>query len=281
MNYRHIYHAGNFADLMKHGILVTLLQALSRKAKPWCYFDTHAGAGLYDTQAEAAVKTAEAAAGIGRLWQAAADLPDALQVLYRIVQKFNPGMQTQAPRYYPGSPLVAAALAREHDRLILSEKQPDEAALLKQRLHRDARVAVHVRDGYEMLRALVPPPERRGLVLIDPPFERDDEFVQMADTCTAAHRRWPEGVYCLWYPIKDTPIVTRFHRRLRESGMRRILSTALRIGPPNAASLSECGMLIVNPPWQTDAEIARTLAFLARTLAPARGGSRVNWLVME
>lgn len=281
MNYRHLYHAGNFADLMKHSILVILLQALSRKSGPWCYFDTHAGAGLYDTAAASAARTGEARAGIGRLWQVAADLPAALQELLRIVRDFNSAQPAATPRYYPGSPLIAAALARNHDRLIVAEKQPDEAALLKQRLRHDARAAVHVRDGYEMLRALVPPPERRGLVLIDPPFERDDEFLQMADTCLAAHRRWPDGVYCLWYPVKDTPIVARFHRRLRDSGVRRILLAELRIGPATAANLAASGMLIVNPPWQTDADIAATLTFLARTLAPVQGASSVEWLVRE
>jgi 23S rRNA (adenine2030-N6)-methyltransferase len=280
MNYRHAYHAGNFADLMKHGVLVSLLQALSRKPKPWCYYDTHAGAGLYDIRTGLAAKTGEAEAGIGRLWHVSGHIPEPLSELRRIVSAFNqeqPGEAT--PRHYPGSPAIAAAMARDHDRLIVAERHPEEAALLKQHFHRDRRVAVHERDGYEMIRALVPPAERRGLVLMDPPFEREDEFSVLAETCSAAHARWPDGVYALWYPVKDAAAVARFHRRLRQSGMARLLVSELRVGPVTAASLIASGMVIVNPPWQTDRTIAEMLAFLARVLAPGQGESDVRWLV--
>jgi 23S rRNA (adenine2030-N6)-methyltransferase len=282
MNYRHAYHAGNFADLMKHGVLASLLQALSRKPKPWCYYDTHAGAGLYDLKAETALRTGEAAAGIGRLWQLGSEMPEPLQGLCRIVRSFNePDSTAPVLRHYPGSPAIAAALAREHDRLIVAERHPEEAALLKQQFRRDRRVAVHERDGYEMVRALVPPPERRGLVLMDPPFERDDEFTVLAETCIAAHARWPDGVYALWYPVKDAAAVMRFHRRLRRSGMSRLLAMELQIAPVTAAGLSASGMIVVNPPWQTDRTIGDLLEFLARVLAPGQGKSAVNWLVPE
>ncbi|HEX5339399.1 MAG TPA: 23S rRNA (adenine(2030)-N(6))-methyltransferase RlmJ [Gammaproteobacteria bacterium] len=282
MNYRHHYHAGNFADIMKHSVLVSLLQALSRKPKPWRYYDTHAGAGLYDTQAGMAAKTGEAGSGIGRLWHLKERLPEPVAGLCRIVAEFNPDASAERmPRYYPGSPMLAAALAREHDRLVFAEQHPEEAALLKQQFHRDRRGAVHERDGYEMVRALVPPPERRGLVLMDPPFERADEFNALVETCIAAHARWPDGVYALWYPVKEAAPVARFHRQLRESGMRRILLTELRVGPASAATLSASGMVVVNPPWQSEQAIAGALAFLARTLAPGAGGSDVSWLVPE
>ncbi|MGH8369383.1 MAG: 23S rRNA (adenine(2030)-N(6))-methyltransferase RlmJ, partial [Gammaproteobacteria bacterium] len=274
MNYRHAFHAGNFADIMKHTVLVSLLQALSRKPKPWCYYDTHAGAGLYDTQTGMAVKTGEAESGIGRLWHASGQIPEPLAELHRIVTGFNPGAAAgQTPRHYPGSPAIAAALAREHDRMIFAERHPEEAALLKQQFHRDRRVAVHERDGYEMIRALVPPAERRGLVLMDPPFERVDEFEALAATCIAAQERWSEGVYVLWYPVKEAAAIARFHRQLRQSGMTRVLVTELRVGPVTAASLSASGMVIVNPPWQSDRTIAEILAFLARILAPEQGSS--------
>ncbi|HEX5340327.1 MAG TPA: 23S rRNA (adenine(2030)-N(6))-methyltransferase RlmJ [Gammaproteobacteria bacterium] len=282
MNYRHAFHAGNFADIMKHAVLVSLLQALSRKPKPWCYYDTHAGAGLYDTQAGMAAKTGEAESGIGRLWHAPGQIPEPLVELRRIVAGFNPDMAAgQTPRHYPGSPAIAAALAREHDRMIFAERHPQEAALLKQQLHRDRRVAVHERDGYEMIRALVPPAERRGLVLMDPPFERVDEFEVLAAACIAAQERWPEGVYVLWYPVKEAAAVARFHRQLRQSGMTGVLVTELQVGPVTAANLSASGMVIVNPPWQSDRTIAAMLAFLARILAPEQGRSDVSWLVPE
>lgn len=185
------------------------------------------------------------------------------------------------PRHYPGSPAVAAALAREQDRLVCAEHQPEQAALLRRRMQNEPRAAVHLRDGYEMIRALVPPPERRGLVLMDPPFERADEFDALAETCLAAHTRWPDGVYALWYPLKDEAPVARFHRRLRQSGMKPVLCAELRLAPVTAAALSGSGMVIVNPPWQREREIAAALAFLARTLAPEQGSYKVSWLVPE
>lgn len=282
MNYRHAFHAGNFADIMKHAVLVSLLQALSRKPKPWCYYDTHAGAGLYDTHAGMATKTGEAETGIGRLWRAQGDVPAVLAELCRIVASFNQGdTPGQTPRHYPGSPAITAALARGHDRLIFAERHPEEAALLKNRFRHDARAAVHARDGYEMIRALVPPAERRGLVLMDPPFEREDEFSLLADTCVAAQARWPEGVYALWYPLKDMGPVRRLHHRLQQTSLRPVLLAQLRIAPVSVDALTASGMAIVNPPWQTDQVITESLTWLARTLAPAQGGADVAWLRQE
>lgn len=282
MNYRHLFHAGNFADLMKHAVLVTLLTALSRKDKPWRYYDTHAGSGLYDLTADAAVRTGEAAAGIGRLSQTTLAPPEPVATLLRIVAAANPGLPPAAlPRYYPGSPLIAAALARAQDRLVLADRHPEEAAMLRRALQHDKRIAVHERDGYEMVRALVPPPERRGLVLMDPPFERDDEFAVLADTCLAAQARWPDGVYVLWYPVKEPAPVARLHRRLQHASQRPVVVAELSVAPPSPASLTASGLAILNPPWQTAQTIAAALDWLRHQLAPEQGQASVTWLLKE
>ena len=279
MNYRHGFHAGNFADVVKHTLLVMLLEALSRKPAPWSYLDTHAGAGAYDLHGESARRTGEAAGGIGRLWAARGRLPAAARRLCTIVADLNAGASDEiTPRVYPGSPRVAAALARPGDRLSLAELHPEEAYLLRGELKGVAAAAVHERDGYEMLKALTPPKERRGLVLMDPPYERADEFETVADALVAAHGRWPTGVYALWYPIKDDSARRRFLRRLEQSGMRKVLLTELSL-PVQADALYGTGLVIVNPPWQLDTEARQSLADLVPILSAER--SEVRWLVPE
>ncbi|HVC37044.1 MAG TPA: 23S rRNA (adenine(2030)-N(6))-methyltransferase RlmJ [Gammaproteobacteria bacterium] len=279
MNYRHEFHAGNFADVMKHTLLIILLEALNRKPAAWYYFDTHAGAGGYDLTGKAAAKTAEAAGGIGRLWPQRSTAPAPVQQLCAVVTGVNAALAPgTTPRFYPGSPSVAAALACAQDRLVLAELQPQEHRLLRDRFRGDPRVALHARDGYEMLKALVPPPEHRGLVLMDPPFEQPDEFDAQLEALRIAHSRWSNGVYALWYPMKDETVVRRFYRRLTESGLPRLLVAEFRVAPAAAQLFSACGMLVVNPPWQSDAAMNEALRFLATVLAPGCGGSAVRWL---
>ncbi|HEY1992152.1 MAG TPA: 23S rRNA (adenine(2030)-N(6))-methyltransferase RlmJ [Gammaproteobacteria bacterium] len=279
MNYRHGFHAGNFADVVKHSLLAMLLEALCRKPAPWAYLDTHAGAGAYDLHSAAARRTGEAAGGIGRLWLARGKLPAAAERLCAMVTDLNPDAAKETlPRVYPGSPRVAAALARSGDKLSLAELHPEEAYLLRGELQGMAAAAVHERDGYEMLKALTPPKERRGLVLMDPPYEKADEFETAAAALIAAHGRWPTGMYALWYPIKDDSARRRFLRRLEQSGLRKILLTELYL-PVQADALYGTGMLIVNPPWQLDTEARECLAALVPILAAER--SEVRWLVPE
>lgn len=281
MNYRHSYHAGNFADVAKHSLLVLLLEALGQKPTPWHYFDTHAGAGAYDLAGEAALRTGEAQLGILRLWAARGRLPPAAEQLCSIVAQLNPGLSPgELPRYYPGSPWVAGALAREADRLTLAELHPDDAGTLKAEFQRDKRTAVHQRDGYEMLTALTPPPERRGLALLDPPYESPDEFARLVSTLKVCHGRWPGGVYALWYPLKDEMARTRFLREVERSGLRRILFTEMRLSD-QADSLSGSGLLVVNPPWRSDGTMRECLIALVKILAPDTGSARVDWLVPE
>ena len=281
MNYRHSYHAGNFADVAKHSLLVLLLEALGKKPAPWHYFDTHAGAGAYDLAAEAALRTGEAQSGILRLWAARGSLPPAAERLCAIVAGLNPGLAPgELPRYYPGSPWLAAALARDMDCLTLAELHPEDAQSLKAEFRRDKRTAVHLRDGYEMLSALTPPPERRGLVLMDPPYEVPDEFERLKKTLKSCYGRWPGGTYALWYPLKDEMARTRFLREVERSGLRRILYAELRLSA-QTDSLGGSGLLVVNPPWQSEDAMRECLAALAKVLAPETGSARVDWLVPE
>jgi 23S rRNA (adenine2030-N6)-methyltransferase len=282
MNYRHEFHAGNFADVIKHALLVILLQALNHKSSAWCYFDSHAGAGCYDLQSKAAMKTRETASGIERLWPQRDAAPAPLQALCNIIAGFNPDlMPGTTPRYYPGSPCIAAALVRSQDRLVLAELHPQEQRLLRERFRNVPRVSIHARDGYEMLKALVPPAERRGLVLMDPPFEQPNEYQAQLQALRDAHTRWPTGVYALWYPIKDEAIVQGFYRKLADSGIRHLLVAELRLAPAPAGFFAACGMLLVNPPWRSDMAIKETLRYLAELLAPGSGCVTVRWLVSD
>jgi 23S rRNA (adenine2030-N6)-methyltransferase len=214
VHYRHSYHAGNFADVFKHVLLVGLLAGLNRKDKPWCFLDTHAGAGDYDLGSEGATRTGEWQDGIGRLTDAA-NAPELVAEYLRLVQLSR---SQGSAEHYPGSPQFARAMARPGDRMVFCEKVPEVAADLRRSLRGDPRAEVHVRDGYEA-HALLPPPEKRGLVLIDPPFERTDEMDAIADLIGKSVERFAGGVYAAWYPIKNRHLVSRCVRRVaRETG---------------------------------------------------------------
>jgi 23S rRNA (adenine2030-N6)-methyltransferase len=202
MNYRHSFHAGNFADVFKHAILTGLLESLKAKQTPFCYYDTHAGAGRYDLHGKEARKTREYENGVLRLLSAPR-LPASLHIYLNLVRALNAGVSGKDLAIYPGSPLIAGLLLREQDRAVLCETQAEEAIKLRTLFTGDARIGVHQRDGYAALGALLPPKERRGLVLIDPPFETQDaEFRTIEAAFAKAYARWPTGSYAIWYPIK-------------------------------------------------------------------------------
>ncbi len=278
MNYRHAYHAGNFADVVKHAVLTLLLRAIAAKHRPFCCLDSHAGIGRYDLSGPEASKTGEWREGIGRL-MAAPDPPPLARPYLDLVRQFNPGLAGGHPRTYPGSPRLARALLRPGDRLLLAELHPTDSATLRAEFRGDEQVAVHHRDGYEALKALVPPIERRGLALVDPPFEAEDEFRRMVRGVAAAHRRWPTGVYALWYPVKDRAPVERFHRDLADTGIARILAAELTLWPETGSDrLNGCGMILVNPPWRVPAQLGELLPGLHVILTRGGGGSRLVWL---
>jgi 23S rRNA (adenine2030-N6)-methyltransferase len=277
LNYRHAFHAGNFADVFKHCLLVQLLHALQRKDKPMAYLDTHAGIGLYDLSGDAARRTGEWRDGIRRVL-AAEDPPQAVARYLDLVRAAG------APRWYPGSPALAHALLRPQDSAALCELHAEDATTLRAHYRADPRVAVHRRDGYEAIKALLPPRERRGLVLIDPPFEEREEFDRLLQALADAHRRWPTGVFALWYPVVHAAHVERFRQGIRNAGIERVLD--VRFSPQQAelpGSFSGCGMVIVNPPWSMWNALPDWLPWLADTVAAdgARGRSEAVWIAGE
>ncbi len=249
MNYRHAYHAGNFADVMKHVLLIALIEALSKKDKPFMVLDTHAGAGLYDLSGREAQKSREADAGIFHLLSGKTPADDILKKYVDCVRSFNPDHKSRI-KFYPGSPLIAAASVRAQDRVVLCELQRDAHAALKQSFTDNKQVAVHHTDGYLGLKAFLPPAEKRGLILIDPPFEASDEFARLVRDLKPALARFPTGVYALWYPIKDVHLVQRFHWQLREQLDLPMLALELSIYPETNDRLSGSGIVIINPPFE-------------------------------
>jgi 23S rRNA (adenine2030-N6)-methyltransferase len=282
MNYRHLYHAGNFADVVKHLTLVLLLEHLRRKPEPFCYLDTHAGIGRYPLDSIEAQKTGEYRAGIGKLLTATA-LPAPIADYRGLVLAADPLNQPSKLHAYPGSPLLARALLRPQDRAVLMELHPADAGTLKRLFRGDIQVAVHHMNGYHGLKAFVPPKERRGLVLIDPPFEVEDEFEQLLAGLVEAHRRWATGIYAIWYPIKDRRGVWRFHNALKKTGLRKLLLAEFCLYPEDLPDrFNGCGMIIVNPPWQLDARLRELYSALTERLGePDQARVNVDWLVPE
>ena len=298
MNYRHVYHAGNFADVLKHIVLCRVVAHLQAKEGALFLLDSHAGIGRYDLAGDEALKTGEAAGGIRRLL-AEPDLPAMLADYLAAIDALNPGPAAQAAsssderplaerlRWYPGSPRFLRSMMRPGDRLAACELHPADAETLAAEFFRDRQVKTHQMDGYLAVKAMLPPPERRGFIVVDPPFERRDEFEMMSKGLVAAYRRFATGVYALWYPVKGRRPVDAFHADLAASGTRRILVAELMIRPgDDPERFNGCGLVLVNPPWKLDAELRELLPFLARLLradpasaAPLRW--RVDWLVGE
>jgi len=282
MNYRHAFHAGNFADVVKHATLARVIAHLKEKPAPFRLIDTHAGAGFYDLSGPEASRTGEWRAGIGRLRAAALDpaARDLLAPYLDAIAAFNPDGRLAV---YPGSPVLAQRWLRTQDRLVACELAPQEVEALTARMRGDTRAKVVAIDGYTALNAYVPPKERRGLVLVDPPFEQPDEFERLIDVLAAAHRKWPTGIYLVWYPLKDARATGRFARGLTRSGIPRILRAELATAAPSRAAterLAGTGMIVVNPPWRLETELNGLLPALAGALA-AGGQARLDWLSGE
>jgi 23S rRNA (adenine2030-N6)-methyltransferase len=270
MNYRHAYHAGNFADVVKHVVLALVIEHLKRKPAPFRVIDTHAGSGRYALDSEAAGKTGEWEGGIGRLLgPGAAPLPPPVAALLApyldAVRSENDG---QDLRIYPGSPLIARRLMRADDTLVANELQPEEHARLKASIGRDRRVKVLALDGWLALKAQLPPKERRGLILIDPPFEEERELERMADGLAEGLRRFATGVYVAWYPIKDPKPVARFHRAVAAvAGPNLLRAEVLLRRPANLERLNGCGLVVANPPHTLSGDLAHLLPEIARRVA--------------
>jgi len=275
--YRHHFHAGNFADVFKHALLVRLLAAVAAKDKPFFYLDTHAGIGRYDLSHPWAQKNAEFRDGIGRLW-GRSDLPAQLAPYMEAVRAENPDGKL---RFYPGSPLIARRFLRPGDRMVVSELNKTDVAEVGELFARDRQITVHLMDGYHALKAQLPPAERRGLVLVDSSFDRAGELRRVADALALAHERWATGIYAIWYPLMEPPAMRGFERDVVATGIRKILQLELSVRPEGGTStLRGCGMLVVNPPYRFDEEGEAIVAWLAQALA-TDGGYRARWLVPE
>ena len=282
MNYRHAYHAGNFADVVKHAVLVRLVEYLKQKDKAFRVLDTHAGIGLYDLASAEAQKTGEWRGGIGLLLGAtlAPQAGALLSPYLEAVRALNPDGGLSR---YPGSPLIVRGLLRRQDRLSAVELHPEDAERLKACFEGDFQVRVMHLDGWLALGAHLPPKEKRGLVLVDPPFEAEGEFGRMVDGLLKAHRRWPGGIYALWYPIKDRAAVAAFRGELAGSGMDKILDIRfdVRRASPEPR-LDGSGMIVVNPPFTLESELRILLPELKRLLAEDGGaGWSMQWLAGE
>lgn len=274
MNYRHAFHAGNFADVFKHALLARVLTYMIQKPTPLRYIDTHAGLGLYDLASAEAERTGEWRDGIARLAAKAAPT-EVRELLGPYLAVVGPTDPEGKPPVYPGSPVMAQRLLRSQDRIALCELHPGDAAILKENMGRDRRVKTTTLDGYMGLNAFVPPPERRGLVLIDPPFEAPGEFDRMLAALIGAHRKWQTGTYMAWYPIKDHLAVSRFAQSLASSGIRRILQLHLFVTAHVAAEgpLAGCGLVAVNPPFTLKQDAEMMLPYLAEVLGKRGAGT--------
>ncbi len=281
MNYRHAFHAGNHADVLKHVALLALLDALKAKDSPFFVLDTHAGRGRYLLGGAESRKTAEAETGVLRLF-GLPGLPDVVQRYLRAVEADNPVGALVA---YPGSPLLAAQAMREHDRLAACELQPEEAAELKALFARDPRVAVHARDGYGAIKALLPPKAgdtkyARGLVLIDPPYEAQDaEYPRIVAALKEGLARWPNASWAVWYPIKQRRSLLPFFRKAAALPAKSVLVAELQVRPDDSPlRLNGSGMLLLNPPWRFDAALAPALPVLRDAVGETGASTRLEWL---
>lgn len=282
MNYRHAFHAGNFGDVLKHAVLARIVEYLEAKPGSFRYLDTHSGAGIYHLSSDAAQRTGEWRNGIGLVvgHDFGPAVEAALMPYRRALASVDPDGAFQR---YPGSPEIVRSLARENDRLLLVEKHPEDAAALRYRFGRDDRVRVVEGDGWTALGAFVPPRERRGLVLVDPPFEEAGEFSRLRDGLARAHRKWATGIYLLWYPIKDVLATEAFGKDLRGLGIPRILRAELYLRRPRDRDrLNGAGLVIVNPPWTLEPDLALLLPALAVRLGEGDGArGRLDWIARE
>ncbi|MBI3703914.1 MAG: 23S rRNA (adenine(2030)-N(6))-methyltransferase RlmJ [Rhizobiales bacterium] len=282
MNYRHAFHAGSFADVFKHAVLCRILHYLRGKPAAFRVIDTHAGAGLYDLAGAEASRGGEWHDGIEKLL--AAPLPQPVAVLLApyldVIGALN---ERGRLKTYPGSPAIARAWLRPQDRLLACELEPQAAAALGRSLRGDSRIKTLVLDGWSALAAYVPPPERRGLVLVDPPFEEDSDFHRLSHGLGQAHRKWATGIYALWYPIKDRGEPDALAKRLRRLAIGKILRAELCVASlSDPTRLNGSGLILVNPPWTLHDELSTLLPALAGVLGRQnQGGCKLDWLAGE
>ena len=277
LSYRHAFHAGNHADVLKHALEALIIAQLKSKEKPFCYLDTHAGGGCYDLSGEWAQKRAEYLDGIARLWPEREQWPE-LADYFEVIATLN----ESDLRFYPGSPEIARPLLREQDKLLLMELHNQEIDILRRHMGSDSRTAIHHRDGFEGLLALLPPTPRRGLVLMDPPYELKEDYQQVVQTLKKAYQKWPTGIYALWYPIlgQATDRSRAMLEQFKHAGFPSVLVAELEVAAqPEEWGMNGSGMLILNAPWQLDTQLAALLPRLCPRLAQSQEARwRLEWL---
>jgi 23S rRNA (adenine2030-N6)-methyltransferase len=278
MNYRHAFHAGGPADVVKHAVLVRILVHLQQKPAAFRVIDTHAGAGLYDLHGPEATRNPEWRDGIERLLEASID--DEARALLApyldAVAAFNPGGGLAS---YPGSPALIRSLLRSQDRLLACELEPNAAAALTHHLGGDRRVKTIAIDGWMALNAYVPPPERRGVVLIDPPFEVADEFSRLAQALEVAHRKWATGMFVLWYPVKGRQDSDVLVRRIKRSAIPKVLRIEVEFASRQQPDwVGGCGLIVVNPPWTLPGDMSIVLPLFAKIFT---GRQRMDWITRD
>ncbi|MEJ5079523.1 MULTISPECIES: 23S rRNA (adenine(2030)-N(6))-methyltransferase RlmJ [unclassified Ochrobactrum] len=283
MNYRHAYHAGNFADVVKHVILSRIIEYLKRKDQAFRVVDTHAGIGLYDLRGIEAEKTDEWSGGIRRVIDAVEKSeipPQAIELLQPYLEAVRAVNPKGGLRHYPGSPLLTRHLLRKQDRLSAIELHPQDAKKLSKLFDGDYQARVIELDGWLSLGAHMPPKEKRGVVLVDPPFEIAGEFDRLVDGLVKAYKRFPGGTYAFWYPIKDRREVERFARQLRETEIPKIMRIELSIRAPSLEPrLDGTGMIVVNPPYTLESEMQILLPCLTKLLSEEKGGNfSMQWI---
>ncbi|RBM25005.1 MULTISPECIES: 23S rRNA (adenine(2030)-N(6))-methyltransferase RlmJ [Vibrio] len=281
LSYRHSFHAGNHADVLKHIVQSLILNSLQQKEKPFVYHDTHSGVGRYDLTHEWSEKTGEYKQGIARVWQQD-NIPAELDSYLDAIRQLNQG---ETLRYYPGSPRVARAHLREQDRMVLTELHPSDYPLLEQEFHRDRQVSIYKEDGFARLKASLPPQERRGLVLIDPPYELAKEYRDVVRAIAQSYKRWATGIYAIWYPVVnrcDIDDMLQGLQGLQGLEIRKILQIELGVAPDtNERGMTASGMIVINPPWTLESQMQTILPFLKQAIAPATGHYKVEWVVPE
>lgn len=280
LSYRHSYHAGNHADVLKHIVLMLILESLNQKDKGFYYLDTHSGIGHYRLFSPESEKNAEFSEGIGRLWERN-DLPEEVQRYVDVIKKLNDG--SKALRYYAGSPLVATHFLRPQDRALLTELHPTDYPALRNNFKEFTNITTKRDNGFQQLKATLPPKERRGLILIDPPYELKEDYDLVVQALQEGYKRFATGIYAVWYPVVWRRQVKQMIKKLEASGIRKILQIELAVRPDSEQrGMTASGMIVINPPWTLEAQMKKILPYLTDVLVPEGTGKwQLTWIVPE
>ncbi|OOF49697.1 23S rRNA (adenine(2030)-N(6))-methyltransferase RlmJ [Rodentibacter genomosp. 1] len=280
LSYRHSFHAGNHADVLKHIVLMLILENLKLKEKGFYYLDTHSGVGRYRLSSDESEKTGEYKEGIGRLW-GQSDLPEEVSRYVDLIKNLNYGGKVL--RYYAGSPMIAAQLLRPQDRALFTELHPSDYPLLRNNFKEFKNITVKCDDGFQQVKSTLPPKERRGLVLVDPPYELKEDYDLVVKAIEEGYKRFATGTYAIWYPVVLRQQTKRIFKGLEASGIRKILKIELAVRPDSdQRGMTASGMIVINPPWTLENQMKMLLPYLSKILVPEGTGSwKVEWITPE